>query len=480
MADVRNALQQVGFSPELLRALPTSALQAFDAGDPEPLRRACVRSQHPGADLIAVLYAGASLESESAHPDFPWSAAAELGLVQLADGIITPALRVTPISLPAFPDRPPPATGFVISDHLPEGPLPAEHVMAPGGSSETLARLTPRQPIDRALDLGCGSGYQTLLLTTHAADVVATDTNPRASRATSLTLALSGVPAAQVLNTSLFDHVPGTFDLVVSSPPFVMAPAFEHAYRDSPEVADSLIPLLVTGISARLRPGGWGVMLGSWLHTHDQDWRLRVQPWLEVPAGATAWLAERECLNVSDYIDLWRRDAHQADTAEHREQWRGYLESFHTSAVGFGWVVVHQPRSTAPPSAVHSWVEDVSEAATIPTGAEVRAEFDRRAALPDAGDILTGHPRVTSSPPQWRGPVMVTPAVHWWLDHGELYPSLQDALVDCATAVAEDQYDVLVAWLTGVRDLMEKGFATLDPHRPADANSLSPNFGNDI
>src|SRR5699024_5612659 len=47
-------------------------------------------------------------------------------------------------------------------------PLPADHVLGLGGASGTLVDLTVRTPVERALDLGTGSGIQTLGLATHA------------------------------------------------------------------------------------------------------------------------------------------------------------------------------------------------------------------------------------------------------------------------------------------------------------------------
>ena len=459
VTQVRTALRAAGFSESLLHSFTPSALTAFDAGAPHDLRQECAASNHPAASLVAVLYAGATIETTSATPDFPWTAAADIGLVHLRDGRIHPRLRLTPVS-------PPPLTsdGFVVSDHLPPGPLPDDHVMAPGGSSRTLARLTPRQPIDRALDLGCGSGYQTLLLAQHAAHVVATDPNPRACAATALTLALSAAPPAQVRQTSLFDGITGDFDLIVSSPPFVMAPSREHTYRDSPFPADGLLPALLTGGAARLRPGGWAVLLGSWLHVQAQDWPQRVQPWLADLPDTTAWLAERERLPVPDYVDLWLRDAHRADDHAQRIAWLAYLEDLGAAAVGFGWVALHRRHADRPSPPVPSWCEDVSTAAAVPSGADVLAEFAQRRSVPNAAAILHGRPRLNPAAPTWRGPIGVPSALHWWLAHSDDYLTMSDALSDCASALSEDHADVLVAWLTGVCELCEKGFVTLEPH----------------
>lgn len=78
-------------------------------------------------------------------------------------------------------------------------------VLGVGGASTTLAGITVRTPVSSALDLGTGSGIQALHAAQHATRVTATDLNPRALHITALTLALSGAPAADLREGSLFE-----------------------------------------------------------------------------------------------------------------------------------------------------------------------------------------------------------------------------------------------------------------------------------
>src|SRR5690606_13619245 len=55
-----------------------------------------------------------------------------------------------------------------------------DDVLGVSPASTSLAQLTLRQPVGRALDLGTGCGVQSLHLATHAQQVVATDVNARA------------------------------------------------------------------------------------------------------------------------------------------------------------------------------------------------------------------------------------------------------------------------------------------------------------
>ena len=66
-------------------------------------------------------------------------------------------------------------------------------------ASTTLAQLTVRRPVGRALDLGTGCGVQSLHLARHARSVTATDLNPRALELAALTAAVDAL--AEPLST---------------------------------------------------------------------------------------------------------------------------------------------------------------------------------------------------------------------------------------------------------------------------------------
>ena len=113
-----------------------------------------------------------------------------------------------------------------------------DHVLGVTPASTSLAQLTTRRPVGRALDLGTGCGVQSLHLSTHADDVVATDVNARALAITAFNAALNDLDL-DLRAGSLWDPVSGeTFDLITANPPFVISPATERhgerlTYRDS-------------------------------------------------------------------------------------------------------------------------------------------------------------------------------------------------------------------------------------------------------
>src|SRR5690625_3551651 len=154
-------------------------------------------------------------------------------------------------------------------------PLPPDHVLGLGGASATLVDLTVRAPVGRALDLGTGSGIQTLGLTAHAERVVATDISARALSFAGFTLALNdarapGRPRGErvaLRQGSFFEPVDGEFDLIVSNPPFVVSPRTSalasYSYSYGGAAGDGVVRHLLEEVPRFLRPGGVAQLLAN-------------------------------------------------------------------------------------------------------------------------------------------------------------------------------------------------------------------------
>ncbi|MEU3774730.1 class I SAM-dependent methyltransferase [Streptomyces sp. NPDC032472] len=251
-------------------------------------------------------------------------------------------------------------------------------VLGVGGASTTLAGITVRRPVASALDLGTGSGIQALHAAQHATRVTATDVNPRALEFTRLTLALSGAPEAELLLGSLFEPVgDATYDLIVSNPPFVISPGARLTYRDGGMGGDDLCRTLVQEAGAHLNPGGYAQFLGNWQHVEGEDWRERVRSW--VPRGCDAWIVQRDVQDITQYAELWLRDAgdHRTDPAEYARRYEDWLDEFEarkTKAVGFGWITLRNSGADEPSVVIEEWPHSVEQ----PLGDAVTAHFARQ------------------------------------------------------------------------------------------------------
>ena len=120
-----------------------------------------------------------------------------------------------------------------------------------------LAHLEQGGPVCRAVDIGCGAGPGAILVARARpdAEVLAVDINPTALRMTRVNAALAGAQVSAV-GSNLLSSVPGSFDLIVSNPPYLVDPG-ARAYRHGggPLGAELSLAILDAALE-RLAPGG--------------------------------------------------------------------------------------------------------------------------------------------------------------------------------------------------------------------------------
>lgn len=230
------------------------------------------------------------------------------------------------------------------------GALPLDHVLGIGGASTTLASWTPRAQVGRVLDLGTGCGVQSLHLSQHADEVVATDISRRALAYAAFNAALAGVDWDLRLG-SLLEPVAGErFDLVVSNPPFVITPRAEgvprYEYRDGGLAGDAVVASLVRSVGAHLEPGGVAQLLGNWETRSGEGWTERAGGWLD-GTGLDAWVVQRDVQDPAEYAELWARDGgHRPGTAPHDALVAAWLDDFaarDVAQIGFGVITLRRP-----------------------------------------------------------------------------------------------------------------------------------------
>ncbi len=237
--------------------------------------------------------------------------------------------------------------------------LPPDHVLGIGGASTTLAAWTPRRRVRRALDLGTGCAVQALHLSTHCAQVTATDTSSRALEYARFNAALAGVDL-DLRRGSLLEPVRGEwFDLVVSNPPFVITPRGaampEYEYRDGGMTGDALVRDLVTSLPDVLAPGGVAQLLANWEVPGDTEWRTVVGGWLD-GTGLDAWVVRRDEQDPAQYAELWASDAGHAQlgpgSPAYDAMYNAWLDDFAARGVrsiGFGVITLQRPEADRAP-----------------------------------------------------------------------------------------------------------------------------------
>ncbi|RYU14569.1 DUF7059 domain-containing protein [Nocardioides iriomotensis] len=261
-----------------------------------------------------------------------------------------------------------------------------DHVLGISSASSTLAQLTVREPVERALDLGTGCGVQALHLAEHARHVVATDVNQRALRMARLNAALNGVRIDDRAG-SLYEPVGDErFDLIVTNPPFVVSPGTGRrlVYRDSGLPGDEMVRRVVSGAADHLSPGGRAQVLANWVHRRGVDWRERVAGWV-AGQDVDAWVVQREVADPAEYVELWLKDAGvhgDQDYASRYDTWLAWFAEQGIEAVGFGWLNLRRVERE-PVLHLEEWPYDVEQ----PLGPEVAARARRDDALAANPDL---------------------------------------------------------------------------------------------
>jgi len=351
----------------------------------------------------------------------------------------------------------------------------ADHVLGVTPASTSLAQLTTRRPVARALDLGTGCGVQSLHLSTHAGQVVATDVNARALAVTAFNAALNEVEI-DLRDGSLWDPVADeTFDLVTTNPPFVISPATDAplTYRDSGLPGDQVVEAVVRGAPARLADGGWCHLVANWAIHRDVAWDERLAGWL--PDDCDALVVQRDVLDPPSYVELWLKDAGRHGGPGYLaayDAWLRWFEEQHIEGVGFGWVnlrkgaddqhrsreLLEHPYAVEQPvaPAVEQWAVDHATSVGPDSRLALRVDVVQEThGDPGAEDPETIVLRQRRGLCRARQVDTVEAALAGACDGDLTVGQILDAL---ATLLARDTDALATAYLPAVRRLVDEGF----------------------
>jgi SAM-dependent methyltransferase len=235
---------------------------------------------------------------------------------------------------------------LIVSDRLDEDlpPTRGDFVLNVIPPSVALANLLPRRELDSVLDIGVGSGVQSLLASRHARRVVGVDVNERALRYAELNLRLNRVEHVVLRLGDVFEAVQGeTFDLILSNPPYVVSPESHYAFRDSGLPGDSFCEALVRRAPAFLRENGLAALLVSWVHGREEDWTAPLRRWAD-GSGCDVLAFHYMSQEPLSYAALWNRPLRWDAVAYGRaiDRWLEYDAELGIEAIAWGALVLRK------------------------------------------------------------------------------------------------------------------------------------------
>jgi len=328
----------------------------------------------PLAILVRLFVAGLATDMPAAARTLAPAAVdafVDAGLVSVADDRVHPEAMLEEID------------GLVLASDARRHSHRPDFVMRVSATTVALAGLTIRRPVQAALDIGCGSGYQALLAARHSDHVTAIDANPRAVAFARFNAALNGVGNVTFAEGDLFSDLPARqFDLIVSNPPFVISPGLDHQFRDSGRAGDAVCAQLARSIPAALAASGTGQFLVNWPVSRT-GWRDHLTGWFKGDA-CNVWILHETTEPAAAYVAKWLDEtvAQPGPGVPLYDEWTDWFDRHGIVAVGYGLVTVR------PCDPGRGWVviEDAPDDYTLPCGDEMAANLERRIRLDTAND----------------------------------------------------------------------------------------------
>ena len=364
-------LAHVGYTTENLMKVGVLPSSGLAIGDPLPLWELLVRASGDGAlEVLVRLFMLGQVESREAvtralsPKDGPKVSVEQLEAAGLVIAIEIPgkikakadsAIKAN-AGVRALAGLVPLGEQLVLRDfpRAITGQAPArDYVLAVGGASVLVAQLTPRAKAELALDLGTGQGFQAMQAAAHVKRVIATDVNHRALQLAATSCALSGITNVEFRFGSLYEPVAaeaGEFDLIVSNPPFVIAPPQDViGYSDQSLSGHALVERVVRGAGKMLRAGGVCVLVANWAYAgdeaRDRRWAATPRRWLEHESDTPcdAAIVHFGSYPARTYAFKWLEETgtpRSEISAERMARWMEYYETIGLEAVAFGALVL--------------------------------------------------------------------------------------------------------------------------------------------
>jgi hypothetical protein len=297
-----------------------------------------------------------------------------LGLIAPpAEGRVLPTIRLVPHD------------ELVIASDVPNSG--SDHVPGVQRPSFTLANLTVRRRVGRALDLGTGNGIQALLAAGHAEHVVATDVSERALAFAAFNCALNGVENVELRRGSFLEPVRGErFDLVVANPPYVISPESSYVFRDSGLGGDRVSAELVHDLPSVLADGALATVMVSWIERGAETAAVP-REWVSA-TGCDAWILHTRTDDALQAAASWNRDSSTpGEYTERIERWLDYYRREGIDAIAYGAIVLRRRDG-------ENWVraEQLPHRPLGPAGPQLERLFaaqDYLAGIPDDAALLS-------------------------------------------------------------------------------------------
>jgi len=331
---IKRTLVEAGYTQDALAATLGLSESLKDRQDVAVVSRR-VRADSPYNILVRLFWLGRPVREQTLRelvPALDLAGLVSVGLLRRRDGDLSATAKLGPYNDLLL------ASDFGLDTGA---TLQTDHVVGVGAASLTLAVMTVRRQVRRALDLGCGAGVQTFLAAPHAERVVGTDVSPRALAFAEFNAWLNGIGNVEWRKGSLYEPAGDEpFDLIVSNPPFVISPEAKFLFRDSGLPNDTVSQHVIENAAGHLTEGGFACILFNWHHQKDEDWEVRPSEWV-TDRGCDALLVCFKSADALTYAADWL-GPDGPGYAQRLDEWGDYYERIGAVRISAGAMVLRR------------------------------------------------------------------------------------------------------------------------------------------
>jgi len=168
-----------------------------------------------------------------------------------------------------------------------------------------LVKLLIRQVVGRGLDVGCGSGVFSLVMSSFCEQVIGVDISPRAMEFSRLNSALNGVRNVAFIESELFDSVRGQqFDLIVFNSP---TDEEGYEYLNLLKCGEQLLAKFFTDLGDHLTPAGFCQINFTMNDYADSRFSDRLETWIRTNRHDLRWLTMVSKRRDREAGGIWKR-----------------------------------------------------------------------------------------------------------------------------------------------------------------------------
>lgn len=148
--------------------------------------------------------------------------------------------------------------------------------------SITLSEVSIKKPVNSILDLGCGSGFISIIASKHSKKVVGIDINPRAVNFSIFNSILNNISNCRFICGDLYTPIKREkYDLILSNPPYEIVIKKTNLFQDGGDDGHKILKRIIQNAPPHLTNNGFCQVITKISEFHNASKEQTFKKWLK-------------------------------------------------------------------------------------------------------------------------------------------------------------------------------------------------------